>query len=36
MEPRIGVPGGEIWARDTGGDGTPVALLHPGWGDSRI
>ena len=27
---------GEVWAQDTGGDGQPVVLLHPGWGDSTI
>ncbi|MER6914267.1 alpha/beta hydrolase [Streptomyces sp. NPDC000594] len=33
----IPVAGGdEIWAEDTGGDGTPLVLLHPGVGDSRI
>jgi 3-oxoadipate enol-lactonase len=32
----IPVDGGEIWAHDTGGDGTPVVLVHPGWGDSAI
>lgn len=30
------VDGGSVWAQDAGGDGTPVVLLHPGWGDSRI
>lgn len=28
--------GGEVWVRDSGGDGVPVVLLHPGWGDSAI
>lgn len=32
----IPVAGGEVWAEDTGGDGQPVVLLHPGWGDSTI
>ncbi|GAA0701534.1 alpha/beta hydrolase [Kitasatospora atroaurantiaca] len=30
------VDGGEVWADDTGGDGPPLVLLHPGVGDSRI
>jgi pimeloyl-ACP methyl ester carboxylesterase len=36
MELSIPVEGGEVWAEDTGGDGPPLALLHPGWGDSAI
>jgi pimeloyl-ACP methyl ester carboxylesterase len=32
----IPVPGGEVWAEDTGGDRPPILLLHPGVGDSRI
>jgi pimeloyl-ACP methyl ester carboxylesterase len=32
----IGVDGGMVWADDTGGDGPPLVLLHPGVGDSRI
>jgi len=28
--------GGEVWVRDSGGEGVPVVLLHPGWGDSGI
>jgi pimeloyl-ACP methyl ester carboxylesterase len=32
----IPVPGGEVWAEDTGGDRPPILLLHPGIGDSRI
>jgi 3-oxoadipate enol-lactonase len=32
----IGVSGGEVWAEDSGGDGPPLVLLHPGWGDSSI
>ena len=30
------VNGGEVWAEDTGGDGAPLVLVHPGWGDSSI
>ena len=36
MQLAIPVEGGEIWADDTGGDGTPLVLMHPGWGDSAI
>jgi 3-oxoadipate enol-lactonase len=36
MERSIPVAGGEIWAEDTGGDGVPLVLMHPGWGDSAI
>ena len=32
----IAVDGGEIWTDDSGGDGPPLVLLHPGIGDSRI
>jgi 3-oxoadipate enol-lactonase len=32
----INVDGGVVWADDSGGDGPPLALLHPGVGDSRI
>jgi 3-oxoadipate enol-lactonase len=32
----IEVDGGTVWADDTGGDGPPLVLLHPGVGDSRI
>lgn len=32
----VPVPGGEVWAEDTGGDNPPLLLLHPGIGDSRI
>ena len=31
----IAVDGGEVWT-DSGGDGPPLVLLHPGVGDSRI
>jgi len=36
VELTIPVAGGEIWAEDTGGDGAPLVLMHPGWGDSAI
>jgi 3-oxoadipate enol-lactonase len=36
MELAVPVAGGEVWAEDTGGDGTPLVLMHPGWGDSAI
>jgi len=36
MEQTVPVPGGEIWAEDAGGDGTPLVLLHPGWGNADI
>lgn len=32
----IPVSGGEVWAEDRGGEGTPLVFLHPGWGDSSI
>jgi len=32
----IPVDGGDVWADDSEGDGPPLALLHPGVGDSRI
>src|SRR5579863_7804749 len=32
----IPVADGEIWAEDTGGDGTPVVLVNPGWSTARI
>jgi pimeloyl-ACP methyl ester carboxylesterase len=32
----ISVDGGSVWADDSGGDGPPLVLLHPGIGDSRI
>jgi pimeloyl-ACP methyl ester carboxylesterase len=32
----IAVAGGEVWADDSGGDGPPLVMLHPGVGDSRI
>jgi 3-oxoadipate enol-lactonase len=36
VELTIPVPGGEVWAQDSDGDGLPLILLHPGWGDSTI
>ncbi|MDF3141560.1 MULTISPECIES: alpha/beta fold hydrolase [unclassified Streptomyces] len=41
MESIVKVDGGEVWADDTGGgdtggDGVPVVLLHPGVADSRL
>ena len=35
-ETMVAVDGGEVWADDSGGDGPPLILLHPGVGDSRI
>jgi 3-oxoadipate enol-lactonase len=35
MELMVPVAGGSVWAQDTGGDGPPVVLLHPGIADSR-
>src|SRR5260370_6158224 len=32
----IPVQGGEIWAEDTGGDGTSVVLVNPGWSTAGI
>ncbi|TVZ00872.1 alpha/beta hydrolase [Trebonia kvetii] len=32
----IAVEDGTVWADDSGGDGPPLVLLHPGIGDSRI
>ena len=36
MELMIPVSGGQIWAEDTGGDGTPLVLVNPGWGIASI
>ncbi|MEV0638704.1 alpha/beta hydrolase [Streptomyces sp. NPDC050619] len=35
METTVRVKDGEVWADDTGGDGLPLVLLHPGVADSR-
>jgi 3-oxoadipate enol-lactonase len=32
----VTVDDGTVWAEDSGGDGPPLVLLHPGVGDSRI
>lgn len=32
----VPVDGGTLWVEDSGGDGTPVVLIHGGWTDSRI
>ena len=32
----VAVDGGAVWADDSGGDGPPLVLLHPGVGDSRF
>ncbi len=32
----VAVDGGQVWADDSGGDGQPLVLLHPGVGDSRF
>ncbi|MBB4888321.1 alpha/beta fold hydrolase [Streptomyces netropsis] len=36
MELMVSVKDGELWADDSGGDGLPLVLLHPGIGDSTI
>ncbi|MBH1938754.1 alpha/beta fold hydrolase [Streptomyces sp. AV19] len=36
MELMVPVKNGEIWADDTGGDGPPLVLLHPGIADSDV
>ncbi|MFC5887080.1 alpha/beta hydrolase [Kitasatospora sp. CM 4170] len=36
METMVPVRGGEVWAEDSGGDGLPLVLIHPGVGDSTI
>ncbi|MFI9171989.1 alpha/beta fold hydrolase [Streptomyces lincolnensis] len=36
METMVRVDGGEVWADDTGGEGVPLVLLHPGIADTRV
>ncbi|GAA2795642.1 alpha/beta hydrolase [Kitasatospora sp. CM 4170] len=36
METMVRVGGGEVWADDSGGEGLPLVLLHPGVGDSTV
>jgi pimeloyl-ACP methyl ester carboxylesterase len=36
MELMIPVSGGEIWAEDTGGDGTPLVLVNADWSTAGI
>jgi 3-oxoadipate enol-lactonase len=36
VEVRVPVADGTLWAEDTGGDGTPVVLVHADWTDSGI
>ncbi|MEV6777200.1 alpha/beta fold hydrolase [Streptomyces syringium] len=36
MELMVSVKNGEVWADDSGGDGLPLVLLHPGIGDSGV
>jgi 3-oxoadipate enol-lactonase len=36
VEGNVPVAGGVLWAQDTGGDGTPVVLIHADWTDSGI
>ncbi|MGH4031763.1 alpha/beta fold hydrolase [Actinomycetota bacterium Odt1-20B] len=36
METTVTVKDGELWADDSGGDGSPLVLLHPGVGDSTL
>ncbi|NWF27416.1 alpha/beta fold hydrolase [Streptomyces sp. PKU-EA00015] len=36
METKVPASNGELWADDSGGDGMPLVLLHPGVGDSTI
>ncbi|MFB7617330.1 alpha/beta fold hydrolase [Kitasatospora sp. NPDC056181] len=36
METMVSVGNGELWAEDSGGDGLPLVLVHPGVGDSTI
>ncbi len=32
----VPVDGGQLWAEDTGGGGTPLVLVNPGWGIASI
>jgi 3-oxoadipate enol-lactonase len=36
VELTVRVPGGEIWAEDTGGGGTPLVLINPDWATAGI
>ncbi|MFI6849927.1 alpha/beta fold hydrolase [Kitasatospora sp. NPDC050467] len=36
METTVPVASGELWAEDSGGDGLPLVLVHPGVGDSTV
>jgi 3-oxoadipate enol-lactonase len=36
MELAIAVPGGEVWAEDTGGGGTPLILANANWSTAGI
>ncbi|MFE1907771.1 alpha/beta fold hydrolase [Streptomyces gardneri] len=36
MDTMVTVSQGEVWADDSGGDGLPLVLLHPGVGDSAV
>jgi 3-oxoadipate enol-lactonase len=36
VEVDVPVADGALWAEDTGGDGTPVVLVHADWTDARI
>ncbi|MFD0276266.1 alpha/beta fold hydrolase [Kitasatospora sp. NPDC127111] len=36
METMVPVGDGGLWAEDSGGDGLPLVLVHPGVGDSTI
>ncbi|MGW6024683.1 alpha/beta fold hydrolase [Streptomyces sp. NPDC055099] len=36
MELMVPVKDGEVWAQDSGGEGMPLVLLHPGVADSRV
>jgi len=36
MELMVPVAGGEVWAEDTGGDGTPVVLVNANWSTAGI